>query len=232
MQKAESIADSRASWRQGFLRFGKWTVWTFCLLILVRTFVGEASVVPTASMEGTILVGDHLFWNKALYGPEIPFTHWRLPRLKQLHRGDIVAFHYPLDPAQIFLKRIAAVGGDRVEIHKDLLYVNGSPVQESYAVHHPGLRLRFAPSEMAPRRVPSGALFMLGDNRDFSSDSRDWGVVPEENVIGSPFLVFWSYDAPSKEWLDDQPSHRLRFLGSVCVHLFTRTRWSRTGTLL
>lgn len=232
MWEAEKTTDLK-KWRcKRLLHVGKWVFWTVCLLILVRTFVGEASLVPTGSMEGTILVGDHLFWNKALYGPEIPFTHWRLPRLKQLRRGDIVAFHYPLDPAEIFLKRIVAIGGDRVEIHKDILYVNGSPVRESYVVHHLGLRLRFTPSEMLSRTVPAGTLFMLGDNRDFSSDSRDWGVVPEENVIGSPLLVFWSYDAPSKEWLDDQPAHRLRFLGSMCVHLFTRTRWSRTGTLL
>lgn len=221
-----------ASKRKAFRRVGTWAFGIFIFLYLVRAFIGEAAVVPTASMEGTILVGDHLLWNKALYGPEIPFTHWRLPRLKQLHRGDIVAFHYPLDPEQIFLKRIAAIGGDRIEIRKDVLYVNGSLVRESYVVRRRGLRLRFAPSDMPARTVPAGTLFMLGDNRDFSSDSREWGVVPEENVIGSPLLVFWSYDAPSKEWLDDQPAHQLRFLASMCAHLFTRTRWSRTGMLL
>src|SRR5256885_1645823 len=89
----------------------------------------------------------------------------------------------------------------------------GQKSAQSYALHHHTLRFRFAPSEMAARRVPAGALFMLGDNRDFSSDSRDWGVVPAENVIGSPLIVFWSYDAPSSEWLDEQPGHRLRFFG-------------------
>ncbi|HTC95723.1 MAG TPA: signal peptidase I [Terriglobales bacterium] len=217
--------------RSRLFRVGKWALGILLVLALVRTFIGEASLVPTASMEGTILVGDHLFWNKALYGPEVPFTHWRLPRLKHVHRGEIVAFHYPLDPAQIFLKRAVALGGDRVEIHNDVLYVNGAAVQENYAVHHT-LRFHFAPSEMAARTVPAGTLFMLGDNRDFSSDSRDWGVVPEENVIGSPFIVFWSYDAPSAEWLDEKPAHRLRFFASMCAHLFSRTRWERTGTLL
>jgi signal peptidase I len=218
--------------RRRLARSGRWTLWIALLLLLVHTFIGEAAVVPTASMEGTILVGDHLFWNKALYGPEIPFTHWRLPQLKTIHRGDIVAFHYPLDPGQVFLKRVVAVGGDLIEIHNDVVYVNGTRVQEGYAVHHPMLRLRFAPSEMAARRVPAGGLFMLGDNRDFSSDSRDWGVVPVDNVIGSPLIVFWSYDAPSSEWLDDQPTHELRFFASVCAHILTRTRWARTGTLL
>jgi signal peptidase I len=225
--------DIKTKPKRGLLfRACKWTLWILCALGLIRTFIGEASLVPTASMEGTILVGDHLFWNKALYGPEIPFTPWRLPRLKRVHRGEIVAFHYPLDPEQIFLKRVVAMGGDRVEIRNDVLYVNGSAVQENYAVHRRTLRFRFAPSEMAARTVPAGTLFMLGDNRDNSSDSRDWGVVPEENVIGSPLVVFWSYDAPSSEWLDDQPSHRLRFFASMCTHLFSRTRWERTGILL
>jgi len=225
-------AGKRTKAKRRLVRAGKWTLGSFLFLLVVRTFIGEASVVPTASMEGTILVGDHLFWNKALYGPEIPFTHWRLPRLKSVHRGDIVAFHYPLDPEQIFLKRVAAVGGDLIEIHKDIVYVNGAPVHESYVLHHHTLHFRFVPSEMAARRVPAGTLFMLGDNRDFSSDSRDWGVVPADNVIGSPLIVFWSYDAPSSEWLDEQPGHRLRFFASVCAHLLTRTRWARTGTLL
>jgi len=231
LKQPPQAIKTRSKTRRLF-RAGKWTLWILLALALVRTFIGEASLVPTASMEGTILVGDHLFWNKALYGPEIPFTHWRLPRLRRVHRGEIVAFHYPLDPEQIFLKRAVALGGDRVEIHNDVLYVNGAAVQENYVMHHHTLRFRFAPSEMAARTVPAGTLFMLGDNRDFSSDSRDWGVVPEENVIGSPFIVFWSYDAPSAEWLDEKPAHRLRFFASMCAHLFTRTRWGRTGTLL
>jgi signal peptidase I len=225
-------AEKQTKAKRRLLRAGKRVLWTALLLLVVRTFIGEASLVPTASMEGTILVGDHLFWNKALYGPEIPFTHWRLPRLKSVHRGDIVAFHYPLDPEQIFLKRVAAVGGDLIEIHSDIVYVNGAPVHENYVVHQHTLHFRFVSSEMAARRVPAGTLFMLGDNRDFSSDSRDWGVVPVDNVIGSPLIVFWSYDAPSSEWLDEQPGHRLRFFASVCAHLLTRTRWTRTGTLL
>jgi signal peptidase I len=199
------------------------------MVALVRTFIGEASVVPTGSMEGTILVGDHLFWNKAFYGPEIPFTHWRLPQLKSAYRGEIVAFHYPGDPSQIFLKRVVAVGGDRIFIRDGVLFVNGEPISESYAVHTQPVAARF--EQMASRTVPLGELFMLGDNRDNSSDSRDWGAVPVQNVIGSPLFIFWSYDAPSAAWLDSRPSSRLRFYGSIALHMFSRTRWSRMGTL-
>jgi len=180
-------------------------------------------------MEGTILVGDHLFWDKAFYGPEIPFTHWRLPQLKRAHRGEIVAFRYPGDPSQIFLKRVVALGGDRIFIRDGVLFVNGEPMRESYAVHTRPVANRF--EQMTSRTVPPGELFMLGDNRDNSSDSREWGAVPAQNVIGSPLFIFWSYDAPSAAWLDSRPASRLRFFGSIALHMFSRTRWSRMGTL-
>src|SRR5436853_2819431 len=109
------------------------------IVLLVRLFFGEASVVPTGSMERTIMVGDHLFWVKAFYGPEIPFTHWRLPRLKSVRRGDIVAFHNPRDPRQIFLKRVVATRGDRVDVQPGALFANDRGVTEGYG-HRSGWR--------------------------------------------------------------------------------------------
>src|SRR5207245_5642254 len=103
--------------------------------LVFYTFIGEAAVVPTGSMEGTILVGDHILLNKLFYGPGIPFTPWRLPQLKGVQRGNIIAFHYPRDPSLNFLKRVAAVGGDTVEIREDILYVNQIPIREPYVVH-------------------------------------------------------------------------------------------------
>jgi signal peptidase I len=200
------------------------------IIFVLRTFVGEASMVPTASMEGTILVGDHLLLNKMFYGPEIPLLDWRLPTLKTIRRGEIVAFHYPKDPAQIYLKRVAAIGGDRIAIHDGILYVNALPMFEPYAVYR-GPR-HTAHEQMDLLTVPTGQLFVMGDNRDNSSDSRDWGFVPAENVIGEPLLVYWSYDAPSSRWLDEDFSDRIRFYGSIMGNFFSRTRWSRTGRLL
>jgi len=200
------------------------------IVFFVRIFVGEASVVPTASMERTILVGDHLFMNKLLYGPEIPLTHWRLPRLKTIHRGDIVVFLYPRDPEETYLKRVAAVGGDRVEIKDGVLLINGRPVSEPYAVHI--APLHSAQEQMAPLLVPQGQLFVMGDNRDNSSDSRDWGFVPVANVIGEPLFVYWSYDAPTARWLDENPWRKLAFYTSIAESLFSRTRWHRTGMWL
>jgi signal peptidase I len=200
------------------------------LLFALRTFVGEASVVPTGSMEGTILVGDHLFLDKVLYGPEVPLTNLHLPRLKPIRRGDIIVFRYPRNPAEAFLKRVVAVGGDRVEIHDAVVYINSRAVQEPYAVHS---RSRYGTQEqMAPVTVPQNSLFVMGDNRDNSSDSREWGFVPVDNVIGEPMVVYWSYDAPTSRWLEPEISGQIAFYGSIAAHFFSHTRWSRMGLWL
>ena len=200
------------------------------IVLGVRIFVGEASVVPTASMEGTILVGDHLFMDKLLYGPEIPLVHWRLPALRSIHRGDIIVFRYPKDPSETFLKRVAAMGGDRLEIRSGVLYVNSQPVHEPYAVHHAPVH---SPEESwGPTVVPEGKLFVMGDNRDNSSDSRDWGFVPVSNVIGEPLFVYWSYNTPTSRWLDENMGHRISFYASIAGNFFSHTRWNRTGMLL
>jgi signal peptidase I len=200
------------------------------IVLGMRIFVGEASVVPTASMEGTILVGDHLFMDKLLYGPEIPLVHWRLPALKTIRRGDIIVFRYPKDISETFLKRVTALGGDRLEIKNGVLYVNSQPVHEPYAVHHAPVHNPL--ESWGPTVVPEGKLFVMGDNRDNSSDSRDWGFVPKSNVIGEPLFVYWSYDAPTARWLDENPGHRISFYASIAENFFSNTRWNRTGMLL
>ena len=181
-------------------------------------------------MEGTILVGDHLFMDKLLYGPEIPIVHWRLPRVKSIHRGDIIVFRYPKNPADTYLKRVAAVGGDTLEIRDGVVYVNSRPVIEPYVVH--SFPAYASHEQMAARVIPQNKLFVMGDNRDNSSDSREWGLVPEKNVLGEPMVVYWSYDAPTALWLDETPSHRVAFYASIAENFFSRTRWSRMGMWL
>ena len=221
-----AVASASSFWRRSTGRL----VIMALIVLGVRIFIGEASLVPTASMEGTILVGDHLFMDKFFYGPEIPLVNWRLPMLKKIHRGDIVVFRYPKDMREVYLKRVAAVGGDHVEIRDGVVYINSRAVTEPYAVHHGSLFSRY--EQMALIVVPQGKLFVLGDNRDNSSDSRDWGYVPVQNVIGEPLFVYWSFDAPTSKWLDESLEHRLAFYASIPGNFFSHTRWSRTGMWL
>ena len=187
-------------------------------------------MVPTASMERTVLVGDHLLMLKLPYGPRIPFTSYRLPQLRTPTSGEIVAFRSPVEPGEIYLKRVIAVAGDVVQLRGGILYVNDVRMPETYAHVRPSRRWSWQ-ENISPLRVPAGSLFVLGDNRDNSEDSRYWGPVPVENVIGEPLVVFWSYDAPSAAWLDPNWLHQVRLYASAFSHI-TQTRWRRTGLLL
>jgi len=242
---------------------GAWETVRSLLIILVgvfciRTFVGEATMIPTGSMKNTILIGDHVFLDKLFYGPRVPYTSLRVPRLVKIHRGDIVAFRYPRNPSEMFVKRVIGKGGDVVRVVNKQVYLNGKLLDEPYVRHSDSgifpLRDNFPPPvseiEALPEswgldpvwerrmpeyiqsdglHVPKGFLFVMGDNRDNSSDSRFWGFVPLKNVVGEPFFVYWSYNAPSKDWLDDSVEGRLRFDGSILVNFVQRTRWSRIG---
>lgn len=235
-------------------------LWVLVGVFCIRTFIAEATVIPTGSMERTILIGDHVFLNKLLYGPQFPYTSWRIPPLKPIHRGDIIAFRYPRNPSVMFVKRVIGVGGDVVKIVNKKVYVNGQLLTEPYAqFQYPGifpLRDNFPPSlsqvdtlpaswgldpgwarEMPSYirpeglHVPQGYIFAMGDNRDNSLDSRFWGFVPEGNVVGEPLFVYWSYDAPTRDWTNDDLLSRLKFDASIIVNFFQRTRWSRTGKI-
>jgi signal peptidase I len=242
---------------------GTWGMVRSLLVILIgvfciRTFIGEATVIPTGSMEDTILIGDHVFLNKLLYGPSVPYTALRFPRLKKIHRGDIVAFRYPRNPSLMYVKRVIGVAGDAIRIVNKQVYLNGKLLDEPYVVHeYPGIfpiRDNFPPpvneidrfpdsSELDPTwalqlpkyirhgslYVPKGYVFAMGDNRDNSSDSRFWGFVPLKNIVGEPLFVYWSYNAPSRDWLNDTFGGRLQFDGSILINFVQKTRWSRIG---
>ena len=221
--RVQSKRKTPVSWRKILL-------WTLLSLTLVFSFVLELGMVPTASMEGTVLVGDHLLWLKFPYGPTLPFTHYRLPQLRTPKPGEIVAFRSPIDPSEIYLKRVIAVAGDLVEIHGGILYINGARMPEEYARVRPTRRWSWQ-ENISPRRIPAGYLFVMGDNRDNSEDSRYFGPIPTANVVGEPIVIFWSYDAPTSDWLDPSLLHQVRLYASAFTHL-TQTRWRRTGLLL
>ena len=222
-----AASGARRCARSAALAYVRWLVGIVVLVLLIRTFVGEATIIPTASMEQTILVGDHIFLNKLFYGPQIPFSSWRLPAVRQVQGQDIVAFRFPPDPSLIYVKRIIGLPGDRVEVRGHQVLINGQRLKEPYTVHtHPRRRENYGPST-----VPAGHLFVMGDNRDNSNDSRFWGSVPFENVVGKPLLVYWSYEAPTDDWLQEGFLNRARFYAAVARNFFSKTRWARIGLL-
>ncbi len=200
----------------------------FCILALAFCLAAcfQIAVVPTASMEGTVLVGDHLFVSSALDGPSLPGTSWRLPRLAAPRRGQIVSFRAPGESGAVYLKRVVALGGDSVEMRDGVLYINDTAMREPYAP-----RSRYMAN--VPRQtVPGGEIYVLGDNRNNSEDSRAWGPVPVQSVIGRPILVLWSFRTKSSDWMDSRGEPTNAFYWTALHHLIPLTRWSRTGLLL
>lgn len=227
----------------------EWTV-TILLLLFGTTTLVQAFVIPTGSMEDTLLIGDHLLVDKLAYAPPGPVSRFVLP-YTPLKRGDIIVFRYPVNARETFVKRLVGLPGDRIRIADKTLYLNGEPLQEPYTYFKrddfdyyrdnfptdPNTRVDERALDMLDRHidgdeivVPPDSYFALGDNRDASLDSRYWGFVPRENIIGKPLLIYWSYDAPT---------HRLAGSGLDFEHLadlgknfFTKTRWKRTFMLI
>ncbi|HWY69833.1 MAG TPA: signal peptidase I [Terriglobales bacterium] len=223
-------ADTGSKRRRWIARVPKPLFWITVALLLTFSFVLDLGMVPTASMEGTVLVGDHLLMLKLPYGPHVPFTQLRLPQLRTPQPGEIVAFRSPVEPGEIYLKRVIAGAGDVVALHGGVLYVNGIRSRETYARVRPNRRWTWQ-ENIGPYRVPAGSLFVLGDNRDNSEDSRYWGPIQVASVVGEPLMIFWSYDAPSSEWLDPNWLHQVQLYASALSHV-TQVRWRRTGMLL
>jgi signal peptidase I len=232
--------NRRRSFGLGFL--WEWTkiFWISVLLFLVlRTFIVEAFKIPSGSMERTLLIGDFLLVNKMAYGAEVPFTDMRLPALRDPQRGDVIVFESPEDVSKTYVKRLVGVSGDTLEMKDGLLVRNGSRLAEGYVSHSApdidpheerfrwqrnyvvqsaNASIGYYPSRnnWGPLVVPQKHYFVLGDNRDNSSDSRYWGFVADSLVKGRPFVIYYSYapdSAASLAWL-------------------TRIRWSRLGELV
>ncbi len=203
-----------------------------------RTYVVQAFKIPTGSMEPDLLVGDHLLVNKFIYGPHLfPWMEKILPE-RGLRRGDVVVFKFPQDPTRDFIKRCVALPGDTIEIVNKKVFINGREVDDSaYAYHFDS---RIYPRSIflsdtfrrrdnfGPFTVPSGYYFMMGDNRDNSDDSRYWGPVPRDYIMGRALLVYWSFAGREEEsiawpgW-----KGKLEQLAGVASHFFSRTRWHR-----
>jgi signal peptidase I len=203
------------------------------LALFIRTFVVQAFKIPTGSMETNLLIGDHLLVNKVVYSPSSGTLESRLLGKRAIGRGHVIVFKYPEDHAKDFIKRVVGLPGETVEIRNKQVLIDGKPLAEPY-VHflepplRPedpefGLRLEGRGDSWGPQQVPPGQLFVMGDNRDNSKDSRFWGFLPMDQVKGRALLVYWSYAASREEYHRDD----LIAWFKDTLAAFGKTRWNR-----
>jgi signal peptidase I len=167
------------------------------IALLVRTFVIQAFKIPSGSMENTLLVGDHIFVNKFVYGYHVPYTKGRVLQFSTPRREDIIVFVFPEDSSKDFIKRVIAVPGDTVEIREKVVMLNGEPLHETFTRFADGNPMNGfvrGRDNMPPVTVPEGKYFVMGDNRDRSYDSRFWGFVDEEAIVGKALFIYFSLD--------------------------------------
>jgi signal peptidase I len=246
-QRDDAPAAPRQEPQRGFI--AEWTV-TIILLLFGTTSLVQAFVIPTGSMEDTLLIGDHLLVDKLAYAPSGAISRHILP-YNDLGRGDIIVFRYPVDIQQTFVKRAIGIPGDHIRLVNKQLILNGKPVVEPYVYHKteyidsyrdnfpsdPNVHVVDSALDMLQNHVqngevvvPPGFVFAMGDNRDSSLDSRYWGFVPRDNIIGKPLIIYWSYDAPTEALAN--PSIGLDHIIDLVQHFPTKTRWRRTFRLI
>ncbi len=220
--------------------------------LFIITFILQAFEIPSGSMENTLLIGDHLFVNRIQFASKTPWIARVLP-YRQIKRGDVFVFLHPAEPGLDVVKRVIGIPGDRIHLRDGVVYRNGEKLEEPYVIHSPDhgynpYRDNFPavpPSDFngvnpdwalaLPQHiegddivVPENNYFGMGDNRDDSLDSRYWGFIPKENVIGRPMFIYWSFETPRDQWEQKGIGQRLAFMAHVIIHFFDRTRWRRT----
>jgi signal peptidase I len=195
---SKSAAAKEVPKKKGMLRENIEAVLVAIVLALfIRTFIVQAFKIPSGSMKQTLQIGDHILVNKFIYGIKLPFKGTILVPIKIPQRGDIVVFKFPEDPSKDFIKRVVGVAGDVIEIRNKKVYINNKLVKTEQAIH---VDQRIIPAGLQPRdnygpvTVPENSLFVMGDNRDQSYDSRFWGFVSLEAVKGKAFIIYWSWD--------------------------------------
>ncbi len=227
---------------------------TVVIAVFVVTFVVQAFQIPSESMEKTLLVGDYLLVDKLRYGGG-SFSDFFLP-YRPVKRGDIIVFHYPVNPSLHFVKRVIGVPGDRLRLINRRVYVNGNPLSENYTqytssqhdpfrddfprvnVPVPGLEGRWwlqmrTLVDDGQLIVPEGYYFVLGDNRDESLDSRYWGFVPRENIVGRPLVIYWSVGLGKEDQnAGSETGGNISHMAYAVTHVFESTRWGRTLRLV
>lgn len=232
----------------GFI--AEWAV-TILLLVFGITMLLQTFVVPTSSMEDTILIGDHMVVDKLAFAPPGVLSKYLLP-YTPVKRGDVIVFKYPPNIRENYIKRVVGVPGDRIKVVNKDLYINGKKADEPYVVHkspyvdsyrdnfpsQPNMPLEQGAIEMLQTsvkdgevKVPENCYFAMGDNRDNSADSRFWGFVPRQNIVGKPVVIFWSYDTTTAR-LADPNFISIDHILDLATNFFSKTRWRRTFMLI
>ncbi len=205
------------------------------LALFIRTFIVQAFKIPTGSMEPNLLVGDHLLVNKFLLGPTATGAERFVLPSRDVRRGDVVVFKFPVDPERDFIKRVIGLPGETVELRDRRIYINGKPIEDPYAYYLPRpevadqheVTAEDVREHYGPETVPADQFFVMGDNRDNSQDSRYWGFLPRDYIKGRALMIYWSYESEREDYQEAGLGATVRGMASVAVHFFTRTRWSR-----
>lgn len=232
----EESSDGK-SWKKSTLRdYYETLLITMIILNFARVFVFQTFKIPTGSMIDNLLIGDHLVVNKFVYGNAGEGPLAELFPFREIQRGDIVVFRFPLDPNMDYVKRVVGLPGDVVSIRDKQVYINGAPLDEPYKIHRDPSTYESLPNideqyrrrdQMGPYTVPPGQYFVMGDNRDLSWDSRYWGSVPREYIKGRPFIVYWSYRSD-----DEGQSGGLMSYVRLIRDFIPNTRWDRMGFIV
>lgn len=216
--------------------------------LFIITFIFQNFEIPSASMEDTLLVGDHVVVDRVTFAPK---TSWApFVRYRPLQHGDIFVFLSVTEPGLHIVKRVMGVPGDRIHLRNGVVYRNGQALNEPYIQHSAYNQYRddfpSVPAAEDPQTspewkltmgshvegedivVPADSYFAMGDNRDNSLDSRYWGFVPAEHVVGRPMVIYWSFKTPEGQWQKNEMSDRIAFFLHIVIHFFDQTRWTRT----
>jgi signal peptidase I len=200
-ESAASVERPVAKAKSTFREYAEAIGMALLLALFIRTFIVQAFKIPSGSMIPTLAIGDHILVNKLSYGVRIPFWEDYLIEFQKPQRGDVVVFIFPEDRSKDFIKRVIAVGGDTVEIRQKKVFINGQPVADPHAYFKDGDfagEIQPGQNNFGPRAVPEGHIFVMGDNRDSSHDSRFWGFVNLDEVRGKAFLIYWSWDGTDR----------------------------------
>jgi signal peptidase I len=202
------------------------------LALFIRTFVVQAFKIPTGSMIDNLLIGDHLLVNKMVYSPTATALEKKVLPIRDIRRGDVVVFKYPAEPERDFIKRVIGLPGDAIRIEDKTVYINGEPLTENYVYYPPGDDGEEGYSDyrrdnMPEMVVPPEQYFVMGDNRDNSSDSRFWGTLPRDLVKGRALIIYWSFEAPGEAYLATGLVERIKGWGWMLANFYDKTRKDR-----